>query len=66
LNLEEVTSFLFARNGERTLFVYGHVDYVDAFGKKRETPFCLQYDPSPGAGLDPFAVTGDHNTPKDY
>src|SRR5215469_14137313 len=34
-------------------FYYGHVDYVDVFGKQRSTPYCFEY--LPNSPSDPFA-----------
>ena len=33
------------RNKEISLFFYGHIDYVDAFGEQQATTFCYQYFP---------------------
>lgn len=36
--------FFEARNNNKSLYLYGHIDYDDIFGEKHRTQFCYVYD----------------------
>jgi hypothetical protein len=50
---DDVTDVWRARRKDIDLFLYGHIDYRDVFGKCHTTPFCGRYEPeiSPIAGI---------------
>jgi hypothetical protein len=47
----DIQRFQSADKGVSTLFVYGHVDYCDVFGKPRKTAFCFIYKSGAGEHL---------------
>jgi hypothetical protein len=53
------------RKRETALFLYGHIDYIDAFGKPRSSQFSYQYFPIFGEdGQDKghsLVLQQDHN-----
>jgi hypothetical protein len=64
LVLDEKMISLIARAEKHQIavFYYGHIDYVDVFGKQRSTPYCVEYIPA--SPTDPFANCPEHNTPE--
>jgi hypothetical protein len=65
LNQEEVSNLVRASAGILTCYIYGHVDYIDIFHRKRTTPFCYGYDTQARPGMSPFTAYREHNTPTD-
>jgi hypothetical protein len=52
-----------ARKHLITLIYYGNINYDDVFGKRRTTPFCVEYFPDYKGG-SPFWNCPEHNTPE--
>ncbi len=64
LNQEYIMEFVRAQNNECTLYLYGHADYIDIFGRRKSTPFCVEYDPAAYAEDESFSPCPAHNTPE--
>ncbi|MGC2414761.1 MAG: hypothetical protein WA459_18955 [Stellaceae bacterium] len=47
----DIARFRAATNATSTIYLYGHLDYCDVFGKPRETGFCFLYVPKIGEKL---------------
>jgi hypothetical protein len=47
----DIEPFRMATTGASTLYLYGHLDYCDVFGKPRATGFCFIYVPNVGEKL---------------
>jgi hypothetical protein len=47
----DIDRFRTATKGTSTIYLYGHLDYCDVFGKPRETAFCFLYVPNVGEKL---------------
>jgi hypothetical protein len=50
------------RDGQNFLYVYGFVEYLDAFDRKRESRFCYLYHVPGGFNPNPrgFYMSGGH------
>jgi hypothetical protein len=50
-----------ARNKEINLYIYGHVDYIDVFGKSWVTEYCYLYMPNWSGEGESFTTYHEHN-----
>lgn len=57
--LIDQSEFIKAKRMEKTLFIYGHVDYKDIFRENHSSNFCFIYEPSDGK--DKFVPFSQHN-----
>jgi hypothetical protein len=48
---DDIDRFRAATTGTTTIYLYGHIDYCDVFGKPRATAFCFLYVPNVGEKL---------------
>lgn len=56
--VQDVPNFQAVGLGNATVFLHGHIDYCDIFGKPRKTVFCFIYTPDAG---ERFPLCDRHN-----
>ena len=60
VSINDLSGFIRAKNGERTMYVWGTITYLDAFKRPRETEFCFVFDPR-GPADKRFLAYEEHN-----